>query len=322
MIAAQEKAAIQARRALLREQTARVGRRLPWLTDPQLIPDEAVDASVGADDVPLSAFSLAAWMLIQVLHSAQQEQDTLDWGRAMAGVAPGLQASVQRSVLCPAAKYAPGLFAIAEIVAVVPAVAFRSEAAPARWRGIAHRAQAFGALLARDGTGVQVLLRHYLARPADDPAGCGLRALHPACLRLDDALGLTTVTPLDDLLAAARQATLRHDGCTQGVCVALQAPAPHGCAGGSMFGAIWSSFADAAARLVFPRFDPQRPPIPACAAPDGRHAEILDRLAAGRGAQLRKAAAQPWPPAAERVLGNLIAAHAASCAPGRPAAPG
>lgn len=322
----EQRDAIRARRALLREQTGLLGARLPWLADPALIPPEAVDASVAADDVRLAAFSLAGWMLIECVQAAQHVNGALHWQQAMDGfhVAPGLQASVARSVLCPAAKHAPGLFAIAEIMAVVPLLASRCGLPRERWHGIARRGEAFGALLARDGTAVQVLLRNYLYRPASGVPATGLRSLNPACLRLDEATGLSTVTPLGELLAAARTAAARHYDAPAAICVALQAPAPQlpGDAGAAtMFGAIWGAFAAAADRLVFPRFDPRGVSIPAQAAPDPAHAQTLECIASQRQEALAQAAAQPYPPAVERILGNLLAAARPSASRG-PSQPG
>ena len=303
---------IGARRALLRQQTELLGPRLPWLADPALVPDHAVDASVEDDDVRLAAFSLAAWMLIDLVQAAGQVNHALDRHGVMESfhIAPRARESLSLAVLCPLSRHAPGLIAIAEIMAVIPLLAHRADVPANRWGGIALGSLAFGAMLARDGTAVQVLLRSYLGRSEAGPAGAGIRSLDPALLRLQGETGITTVTPLPDLLAAARCAAARYNVAPRGVCVALQAPAPEaaGGRGTTMFGAIWASFAAAAERLVFPHFDPSRDAIPAEAAIDSGYADALEHAAARRHDELVQVAAQPYPPAAERVLGNLLAA--------------
>lgn len=309
MIPTEEWNAIQARRALLRQQTRLLGPRLAWLADPELIPEYAVDSSIAPDDVHLAAFSLAGWMLIEIVEAADQVHRALDWEQAFERfrVAPRLQESVSRAVLCPASRHAPGLFAVAEIISVIPMVAGRSGLARDRWRDIADRSQDFGAMLAHDGTAVQILVRNYLSRP-ETPAGRSVRSLDPAGLRLDENGGLTTVTPLADLLSAARDAAARHNEAYHATCVALQASAPDGTRATSMFGAIWSSFAHAANRLVFPRVDLGHDSVPPEAGPDPGYAQALDRLAAQRGEVLAQAAAEPYPPSVERILGNLLSA--------------
>ncbi|NML43201.1 hypothetical protein HHL11_05525 [Ramlibacter sp. G-1-2-2] len=292
--------AIRARRALLRQQSELMAARLPWLAEPARIPAHAVDASVPADDVRLATFSLAGWMLIEIVQAAEQVQPALGWQAAIGKLplAPELQASVVRAVLRPAARHAPGLFAIAEILAVVPQLAARAGLPRERWGDTARQARLFGAMLARDGTAVQVLLRHYLGRV---DAG-GLRSLDPARLRLDAQAGIATVTPLADLLAAARKSAARHNEVPPFVCVALQVSAP---GAANLFDAVWNSFAAAAERLVFPRFLAAAG-IPPEAAPDSEYAEALERLAAQRRADLAQAASQTWPPAVEQILANLL----------------
>lgn len=320
MIPSEEWDAIQARRALLREQTKLVGARLAWLADPALIPEHAVDSSVTPDDLQLAAFSLAGWMLIEIVQAADQVYQKLDWEGAIKGfrVAARLQESVSRAVLCPAARHAPGLFAMAEIIAVVPMVASRSGLARDRWREVANRSQDFGAMLAHDGTAVQILIRSYLSS-ADTHAGGRVRSLNPALLQLDDKGGLTTVTPLAGLLSAARDAATRHNEWYHATCVAMQAPAPEAVdrtRAATMFGAIWSSFVAAADRFVFPRFDPSRDSVDAEAGPDPSYAQALDRLAAGRRETLAEAASQPYPTSVERVLSNLLSARGGPSPPG------
>ena len=310
MIPCEEWNAIQGRRALLRQQTKLLGPRLAWLTDSTLIPNEAVDSSVEPNDVRLAAFSLAGWMLIEIIQAADDVYQELDWEQAMERfrVAPELQDSVTRAVLCPATRHAPGLFAMAEIVSVIPMVASRSGVSRDRWNEIASRSQAFGAKLAHDGTIVQVLIRNYLSRTITPTTGHGVRLLNPAWFRLDEGTGLSTVTPLADLLSAAC-AVVDQNETHHSTCVALQAAAPEAVNGATtMFGAIWSSFAEAANRLVFPRFDISKYPVQQQAAPDPKYVETFAQLAEQRHQEKNQTAAQPYPPSVERVLENLLAA--------------
>jgi hypothetical protein len=291
-----------------------LGPRLSWLADPDLIPSHAVDAAVASNDFRHAAFSLAAWMLIELVEAADQLYQKLDWEQTITRfrVPPRLQASVLRAVLCPASRYAPGLFAIAEIISVIPVVASRSGLSRDCWHKIARRSEAFGAMLSRDGTVVQVLVRKYLSRSDSGADGRSVRFLNPALLRLDAGCGVTTVTPLGDLLTAAREAAARHKAWSRANCLALHVLAPQandGRAASTMFGAIWSSFADAANRLVFPRFDNCRELVPPETVPDLGFAETFKRLAAERGEELAQAASQPYPPTVERILGNLLAAR-------------
>ena len=310
MMPLEEWHATLARRALLRQQTELIGPRLPWLADPARIPDDAIASSVAHDDIHLAAFSLAGWMLIEFVRAANHVHLALDWERAIEQfeVAPRLHESVARAVLAPASRHAPGLFAIAEIISVVPKVASRAGLRRDRWPEVAARAQAFGSALARDSTAVQVLIRSYLSRTESSDDHRGLRALNAAWLRLDDVTGLTTVTPVETVLAAAREAAARHGHSYHATCVALQARAPEALAGtiGTMFGAIWSSFTHAADRLVFPRFNPDRDSVPPEAGPDAACAATLESLAAQRREVLSATASQPYPEAVEDVLRTLV----------------
>jgi hypothetical protein len=314
MMPGEEWNAVLARRALLRQQTEFIGPRLPWLADPSRIPDEAIASSIEPDDIHLAAFSLASWMLIEIVRVADQVQPALDWEGAVARyeVAPRLQESVARAVLSPASRYAPGLFAIAEIVSVVPAIASRAGVPRDLWLGIAQRCQAFGAQLARDNTAVQVLLRSYLGRADVGDDLHDVRVFDPARLRLDEATGMTTTTPLETLLEAARKAAAGEGHAYHAACVAMQAPspvAPAGTEAPNMFGAIWLSFAHAADRLVFPRFDPRRAAVPPEAAPDPACEITLGELAAQRGMVLSATASQPYPDSVERIFSALLSAR-------------
>lgn len=313
MARAEEEDAISARRALLRQQTELLGGVLPWLSDPDLIPASAAGAGPVEGDTCSAAFSLAGWMLIEIIQAADGIRHELAWQDALDRyrVAPHLQDRVWRAVLDPASRHAPGLFAMAEFVSVVPWLAAREGVPRERWRETALRTQRFAAKLSRNGSWVQVLIRCYLSKQGSEEDGRGIRTLDPALLCLDDDTGIDSVTPFEDLLAGAKAATARHLGPPQGICVALQAAAsgtPDGVDKPTMFGAIWSSFVTAAERLVFPAFDVSRADISAPAPADPYCAEALDRLASSRRDTLRHGPSAQASATAEMVVGNLLGA--------------
>jgi hypothetical protein len=304
--------AVRARRALLRQQTEYLGRELAWLVEPDLIPAAAVDGAVKPGDTRMAAFSLAGWMLIQIVQAADRVRHKLDWQKALDTyqVASHLRDSVWRAVLNPTSRYAPGIFAIAELVSVIPVVATRAAVLRNEWCGVARRAERFGASLSRNGSYVQVLIRSYLSVRESASVLRGFRSLDPALLRLDGETGISTVTPLDELLAAAAKAVTRHIGPARGVCVALQAPAPEypdTPDSPTMFGAIWSAYAAAAERLVFPHFDAIATAIPRQAPPDADFALALDHLASRRRDEVAQGASAEAPPAVEQIMRNLLA---------------
>lgn len=302
--------AVLARRALLLQQTELMGLRLPWLADSNLIPDDAI-APPAAHDVHLAAFSLAAWMLLELLRVAPEVNRALQWDLAFERfeVEPRLRESVIRAVLSPASRHAPGLFAIAEIISVVPKVASRAGLQRDRWRHSAARTIALGTKLASDNTAVQVLLRSYLSGSSESERYEGVRVLNPACLRLDEAIGLTTSTPIERLLEAARRAAARHGHSYRATCVALQAAVhlgPMERAPRSFFGAIWASFAGAADRLVFPKFDPVQQCVPRDAGPDPAYEATLDEIAEHRRNAVDATASRPYSKAVAKIFEALL----------------
>lgn len=305
---ADEWSAIQARRALLREQLERMAPRLPWLSDPALIPDTAVAAPVEDGDIDLSAFSLAAWMLIEMVRAADLVNPALGWRQAFERhrVPAALQDSVARAVLLPAARHAPGLFAMAEIVSAVPRVAGRAGIPRDRWGAIVAASEPLARHFALGNTAMQVMLRCYLSRAEPSAEGRGVRSLDPARLRLDAAGGLTTVTPLETLLGAARSAAAGGGYHYVAPCVAMSARTGAEAAGtgDSVFGAIWSSWAHAADRLLFPGFDPSRDTGWVRAEADPECAAAFDAIAAQRRAVLSTIAADPYP---EEIAGIFAA---------------
>ena len=135
----------------------------------------------------------------------------------------------------------------------------------------------------------RVLVRNYLSKSG---APTRLRALNAARFRLDHELGITSVTPIDDLVSSAKDATLRHLGRPRGICVAMQAKAPpwsvRSFGTATVYGAVWSAYASAAARLIFPRVDVELLDIPEQESPDADVAGAFDRLAQARVLALKE----------------------------------
>jgi hypothetical protein len=290
---AREEAAVNAKRALLREQVRLLGHELPWLSDPSRIPTEAVKSSADKPDVADQYFHLAAWVVREIVLAASRLQQQLKWEETFSlyNVPLDLTPRIRRAVLEPATRYAPGMLALAEIVAAIPVVATR-ETIPLRdWERIARNAQAFGAKISCDGTHVQVLIRNYLRKTPEPTGGLSHRVLDTTLLRPDDQMGVTSITPIDDLVSAARNAVKRHIGPARGMCVAMQAKAP-GCQNSSptrltMYAAIWSAYSVAATRLIFPNVDLRSADIPLPKyGPDPRFAAAIDELARQRATDL------------------------------------
>ena len=286
-----DRAAIDARRALLRQQTQLVGEELPWLVDPDRVPADAIGSSA---DLSEQYFQLAVWIVTEVVQAARRVEPKLGWEDVLSRhrVTDDLETRVVRAVLDPATQYAPGILAVAEIVAAVPDVASRDAVPRRNWARVAMDAEALGAKLSCDGTDVQVLVRDYLRKPPHATANPNLRVLDAALLCTDDSGQLTTVTPIDALVSAAKTAAAAHIRPPRGMCVAMQAKAPGALAtaGASttMYGAIWSSYAAAAARLIFPRVDTAHTPVAPRPDPDPHFALAFDELARRRGEMLRR----------------------------------
>ena len=303
--------AIQARRALLREQLERAAARLPWLSDPSLIPDTAIVPFVEDGEVELAAFSLAAWMLMETVRVADDVNQQLAWREAFERyrVPYGMQDPVVRSILLPAARHAPGLFAMAEIVSVVPALAHRAAIPRDRWGAVLAASLPLVRQLAFGNTVMQVLLRCYLGRAAASGETRGVRSLDPARLRLDDAGGLTTATPIEALLHAARRAAERSGYHYVAPCVAMAAHLAGegvGPAKGSVFDAFWTVWTIASDRLLFCRYDPSRAPACSEAETDPDFGDALDAIAAKRLEMHGAIAADPYPEDVALVLSALL----------------
>ena len=285
-----ERPEVAAKRALLREQTRFLGEELPWLSDPNSIPAEAAQPSGAYDDLYERCFSLATWLLAQIVRAANRVQHKLSWEETFDyyNVPSEIQERVLRAVLEPTSRHAPGIFAMCEIVAAVPEVAIRESVPRSDWGTIARDTEKFGTKISYDGTDLQVLIRDYLRKSPETAKQRYQRVLEPALLRLDDETGLTSITPIDDLISSAKVAVAEHIRPPKGVCVALLAKAPvceHDfTAPTTMYGAIWSAYAQAADRIIFSNVDLRRLDISPPAEPDVGFAAAFDALARRRAA--------------------------------------
>ena len=283
-------AAVQARRSLLQRQAELVVDHLPWLADPDALPADILDAAAGYGGVADQCFQIAVWMVTEIVAAAYGVRDLLPWDEAMTscGVPRVLQHRVRSAVLEPTTRYGPGISAIAEIVAATPAVAARSGLLRGDWEQVARASQRLGTRLSVDGTDVQVLIRTYL-QGAPYARSALPRVLDSRCLVLDGDRGVTSVTPIDALVVAARKAVARHLDPSGRVCIALQTAGPSGGAAytgePTLFGAVWKAYVTAAARYVFPTVEPERISMDEVLR-DPFYAEVLDRLARRRRAEL------------------------------------
>jgi hypothetical protein len=288
-----EEAVISAKRALLRQQIQLLGEELAWLADPGLIPAAALNSAAECGDLSDQCFSLAAWVVGEIalaasrLHQKLCWEDTFECYRVPSESKP----RIVRALLEPVTRYAPGILALSEIVAAIPVVAIRESVPLGDWGRIARRSEEFGVKLSCDGTEVQVLIRNYLRKPPQPSTSPDKRVLDSTRLKLDDEIGVTSVTPIDDLVSVARAAVTEHIGPAKGICVAMQAKAPvwgHTSeAPATMYDAVWSAYTAAAEHLIFPNVDISGAEIPAQAGPDPHFALAINHLARDRGAELR-----------------------------------
>ncbi|CAD6556834.1 hypothetical protein LMG28727_06207 [Paraburkholderia kirstenboschensis] len=301
-----EWAAIAAKRALLREQTELLGQELDWLSDPGRIPLDALGPATKHGDVPSRCFSLATWFLIEIVRAAKGVCSRLRWEETLDQhrVPAQLWTRVSHAVMEPTSRYAPGIYAMAELVAVAPPVALRESIPLSDWGSIARRTEKFATKMSCDGTELQVIIRDYLRKRISATEAASQRVLDPALLRLDDTMSLTSVTPIEDLVAVANAAIRKYIRPTKGVCVAMLAHAPYGdqerAAPSTMYGAVWSAFAGAAERLVFPNIDlstvDRSPPC----GQDPDFATLIDALARQRALALKQGnSAKSWHTAKE-----------------------
>ena len=115
--------------------------------------------------------------------------------------------------------------------------------------------------------------------------------LDPARLRLNEDLGVTSVTPIGELVLASKESVRAHIGPPQGVCLALVVAGPGDdrmASHETLFGAVWAVYVSAATRFIFPRVDPARLRIPDQRGPDLGVRQALDRIARERATELAR----------------------------------
>lgn len=310
-----ERVEVSARQALLRQQTELLGGELPWLSDPNQIPAEALGASIASDDLTEQCFYLGTWVLAEIVRAANSVQQKLRWDETFAfyKVPLDLQPRVMRSVFEPTSRHAPGIFAMCEIVAAAPVVATRESVRLSGWGTVARNTEKFGAKISRDGTDLQVVIRNYLRQSPEKTRSPYQRVLDPARLRLDHETGVSSVTPIDELISAAKTAIAEHIRPPRGVCAALLASAPvceHAATHpATMYSAIWSAYAAAVERLIFSNVKISGAEIPVQAEPDPHFETAIDALAKQRAEEWRaRYPAKIWQAAKEEIE-TVLARH-------------
>jgi hypothetical protein len=285
-----------AQHILLRRQAELLVEKLAWLRDPDRIPGRAL--SGGRDlrsDPSVGCYQLARWMVSDIVAAAHGASEELPWTETFAKhrVPSDAHAAVRRVVLEPVTRYAPGILALAEIVASVPVVAVRGGATRSDWPHIAARSRCLGEQLSRDSTDVQLIVRRYLRRPSEAVPST-IAMLDAGLLRLDESGGVTSVTPMDELVLAAREAVWAHIGPHAGICLARLIRSgrdDRAVRGETMFDAVWAAFVHASDRHLFPPIVAARLEVPDQRPRDRGAQRALDRLAQERAAELRLRAA-------------------------------
>lgn len=274
-----EEAADAASRALQREQMSEFGTQLEWLMDPGKIPEAAIQSREGmqANTLGEQCTLLAYWMAQDVAKWSQGNERNLSYADTFDnyGVPVHLRPYVRDRLRGGAMRaYAPGIVAMAEMVAVVPIIANREGVDDKNWSATALESRKFGRKISLDGTSTQFIVREYLRGSNEPGEDHYVRSLNPAKLKLDTETGITTVTPLEDIIKVTQEEFDRLgreifvNNTSSGVCVALQAKAPRvtgqqGCPRkDTMFDAMWGAYVQAADRLIYPNFSASQDKLP------------------------------------------------------------
>lgn len=251
--------------ALLREQMAEFGDQITWLSDPSLIPESAVYAY---PDRNLYA-SLASWMVHDLVSWSAATQHKLNYRDVFEKYElPGPHRVDVREKVGEEAlnAYNPGLMAMAEIHEATPSVATREGIeGPEQWSEVASDARRFGVELARKGTLTQALLRNYFS---SETAPGAYKDLDPAKLVIVEG-GLTSTTPVHDLLEIAREANDRARGPENNSdrsCPALYTTIK-GLGGITMFNAIWDAYGACVDTYITPHIEVSKDAVPAAEFP-------------------------------------------------------
>gem|GEM_PF-4058613 len=250
------------RRDLRRDEMAQFGGRIAWLQDPSLITEAATRYM---DHLPVAKgdpyFGLGMWMVGQFTDWSKEAHAGLDFGAAFEKHdLPNHERVAVRDTIREAAmpSYGTGIMTVSEIFGVVPAVASREGLTdPKDWTRIASQARYFGRALANDGSNALSFARAYL-NPSDHVvARSGTPYINPALIRLDDELGITTVTDLSEFMAVAKEVSNEHmvNEGHPGTCVATQA-VPLGAEHGTMYDMVWDAYGFGVDRYIYPYHQP------------------------------------------------------------------
>ena len=259
---------ITARRDLHREQMTEQAHELAWLKDPGLIPEAALRYKDVPEDIAGRCLNISRWMIDRLADWAAAGHARLGLLETFEKHALSNEERVHvRQVFQEQAEYSygPGIAAMSEIFAAVPAVATREGVPRTGWLTIASQAREFGSQYARSGTVVQSLARGYLD---GRPIIIGKR-LDPAKLTLDAETGITSVTPIGRIVSDAEKVVDQYLTPQEhsGVCVAMQAN-PRGLESLTMWGAVWDAFGSATERFIYPLEHPIAEGIPQPDQPD------------------------------------------------------
>jgi hypothetical protein len=241
-------ASIRCLRDLHRENLSVYGAELQCLIDPSLIPRSAVAEGDG------DAFhNLGSWLSRSLGTWSQQSHGRLGLDEAFEKY--DLSEAEQNSVLrefqeSPEDAYRPGIQVIEEIHRTVPVINTREGAKPESWEETALQSRLFGSKVARDGSGVQSVVRDYLYDAVSDNA---MPYFDAGKLKADPKTGITTVTNINLIIALAQQMVRQHlsPPSVPGICIGLQSASPCPQARNA-FDATWNAYTYAAGRFIYP----------------------------------------------------------------------
>jgi hypothetical protein len=235
---------------------------LDWRSDPSLVPDAAVHSTdiLGLPRNPYQ--SLVEWTLSRFIDNTGDKTNELDYADIFTKYKlPNHERLATRQVLRQLADmaYGPGIDFMAKVHEVVPPVALGAGVSDrGDWVRIAADARHFARHAALDGTIVQFLVRAYLGSDAD------YKSMDPTKFRTDEDTGITTVTPIESLVAAAKATDARFNlryADHSGVCAAMQTRVAEMEEEVSMYDAVWQAFSTVVGDKIYP-FIEVEPAVP------------------------------------------------------------
>lgn len=236
-----------ARHDLWEAQIEHFGADIPWLHEG--IPAQAVG-------IPGSEHNLTEWVLDELVAWSNRTAPRLP-AEVVQNIFDDYQldreerVAVRGLVLAQARQaFAPGVRTISNVQTPVPLVAARHGEShdPGAWTERARRARRFAAGFAGSGTNVLSLVRRYLIVDPNEPH----QSFDPAKLITDERTGITTVTPLPDIVSAAAEAvdTVAGAQLARTHCVAREVQ-PAGMQA-TFYDAIWDAYTTAVGRHIYP----------------------------------------------------------------------